>query len=650
MQLSDFSRLSLFGLARLLGSLTLASLAQGRTALESTPYLGINIDPVADWSGEWVYTNVFRRARPWIPQEADGWTWDTGQPLALNAQGWPLLAEGQAAGTLMCRDLDGHYPGGVYTCLFEGSGVIQFGFDAEVIGVESGRLLVNVTPSSAGIYLKVVESDVQDPIRNIRMLMPGFEHSQNQKFHPLFLERLRGFGTLRFMDWQRTNNSALVHWEDRARPDDYTQASPKGVALEEMIDLCNTLRCDGWFNIPHQADNEYVQHMAELLQERLNPSLKAYIEYSNEVWNSQFEQAAWCEAQGLAMGLSNNGLQARLYFQSRRSVEIFGLFDAVFENDARVVRVIGSQSANPWISTQLLDHADAYQHADALAIAPYFGGFLGQPSQAPQTMELGVEGVLDACAASLDGLFETVAEQASAAHARELELVAYEGGQHLVGVGAWAWDEEFADLLISANRDPRMGELYEDYLARWRAAGGGSFMAFSSCQRPSIYGSFGSMEYQDQPIETAYKFRALRRALYAESGLEPLSYCAGEPNSSGQAATLASEGTTSVVLSDLSFTGSDLPVGELVVFYAGTTQMQAPFGDGWLCIDGPLTRLGARIVDPQGGAALALDRPTPHGRELSVGESWYAQAWYRDPSSLAAGFNTSNALVLTVAP
>ncbi len=529
--------------------------------------------------------------------------------------------------------------------------MIQFGFDAEVIGVEPGRLLVNVTPTSGGIYLKVVESDPTNPVRNIRVLTPGFEHRPNQKFHPLFLERLRGFGTLRFMDWQRTNDSQLVSWDERTLPHSYTQATEGGVSIEDMIDLCNTLRADGWFCIPHQADDSFVQGLAELLQERLNPDLKAYVEYSNEVWNSQFDQASWCEAQGLAQGLSQNGLQARLYFQSRRSVEIFEIFDEVYEDTSRIVKVLAAQSANPWISTQLLDHQDAYQYADALAIAPYFGGSLGHPNQAAETMTLGVDGVLDACEQSFDSLFETVAEQVQVAQERELELLAYEGGQHLVGVGAWAWNEDLADLLISANRHPRMGELYREYFTRWRAVGGGDFMAFSSCQRPSVYGSFGSQEYQDQPIAEAHKFRALREILWEESDAHPVLYCDGVANSTGEAARLDVQGTTSIVLGDLTLRASEIPAGELVVFFAGCDRAQNPFGDGWRCIQGPATRLGAVVADAQGRADCALDRPMPQGRSLDAGEKWFAQVWYRDSGMPGGtGFNTSNGVELTVAP
>lgn len=41
---------------------------------------------------------------------------------------------------------------------------------------------------------------------------------------------------------------------------------------------------DIWINIPHAADDEYVTNLAKLIKDKLDPSLKVYVEYSNEVW------------------------------------------------------------------------------------------------------------------------------------------------------------------------------------------------------------------------------------------------------------------------------------------------------------------------------------------------------------------------------
>ena len=61
--------------------------------------------------------------------------------------------------------------------------------------------------------------------------MPGFENAKSL-FHPLFVERLGPAKVVRFMDWQRTNNSTLSKWADRPKPEDPTYATDRGVPVD----------------------------------------------------------------------------------------------------------------------------------------------------------------------------------------------------------------------------------------------------------------------------------------------------------------------------------------------------------------------------------------------------------------------------------
>ena len=49
-----------------------------------------------------------------------------------------------------------------------------------------------------------------------------------------------------------------------------------------------------------------------------------------------------------------------------------------------------------------------------------------------------------------------------------LALIAYEAGQHLVGVGGGENNDALTALFHQANADPRMGELYQAYLRGWQ--------------------------------------------------------------------------------------------------------------------------------------------------------------------------------------
>ncbi len=90
-----------------------------------------------------------------------------------------------------------------------------------------------------------------------------------------------------------------------------------------------------------------------------------------------------------------------------------------------------------------------------------------------------------------------------------MKLFAYEGGQHLVGHGGAENNQKLQDLLVAANRDPRMEKLYRQHLTNWFAAGGDLFMVFSSVGGPSKWGSWGILEFQNQPTEDAPKYRAV---------------------------------------------------------------------------------------------------------------------------------------------
>jgi hypothetical protein len=472
--------------------------------------MGINLSEASYYSSQLVFVDVFKMSMPWVSQDVDGEEWDTAEPLELNAEGYPLLGPGKAAATLMCRGLQGHYPGGEYVCLYEGEGTLEFALDARSVSQSPGRIVLNVIPTNSGIYLRVTSTDLQNPVRDIRVLMRDFEDSyETQIFSPSFIELVAPFKTLRFMDWQRTNNSQISEWKDRSKPTDYTQCSKKGVALEYMIELANLLNIDPWFCMPHLATDDFVRQFATMVKDRLKPSLHVYLENSNEVWNGMFAQASFCEERGLAAGLSKNPFEAQLRYYSQRSVEIFAIWESVFGSSGRLVRVLGSQHANPWVSATIMDWNDAFQRANCLAVAPYFGGRFGLPSEAKVTVKMSVDQLLDACEADIVQKAEITRKQATEAAARGLELIAYEGGQHLVGVGGTENSVALTKLFHDANRDARMRSLYLKDLTAWKNSGGKLFVAYSSVGCYSKWGSWGLLEWPEQEARKAPKYEAL---------------------------------------------------------------------------------------------------------------------------------------------
>jgi len=479
--------------------------------------LGINIGGVTYWSSEIVFVDLFRHSQTFKSQ-APGKSYGQGGPLDLDEKGWvrSLRDGGHVADSIILSQPKLGYPAGVYTCLYDGQGKIEFAYGTKVVEQKPGRVRVKVESEQNILTLKISETDPADPVRNIRFILPGFEDTyEKQPFHPDFLKRWEKFKVLRFMDLQRTNNSRQTNWSDRPTAAMQTQGSEAGVALEYLIELANTLDADPWFCMPHLATDDYIRSFARMVKARLKPDLKIYLEYSNECWNGIFGQARYCREKGNELGLSDNDYQAQLRYCSKRAVEIFAIWEQVFGGADRLVRVLAAHSANPWTSEQVMGFEDACKHADALGIAPYFGNALGNPKTQNEVAQMTVGQVLDRCAEYIEEGNETIAKQARLAKERGLRLVAYEAGQHLVGHGGAENNETLMNLFHAANRHPRMRQLYLDYLAGWRQNGGTLAAIFSSMGRYSKWGSWGLMEHHGQSPAEAPKYQAVLQFLDA---------------------------------------------------------------------------------------------------------------------------------------
>lgn len=474
---------------------------------------GLNLAGVTDWSTELVFVDAFKTARPWVSQ-AEGKPWGQGGPLEVDGNGFvKRLAPGQVAEALMLVDQQGRYPAGDYLCLYDGAGEVSFGQAAEVKDRKPNRVVVAVQPERGLVSLKITRTDPADPVRNIRFVLPGFEATyEKEPFHPSLLARLKGFACARFMDWGRTNDSPVVAWADRTPQAYATQAADRGVAVEYQLALANAAGVDAWLCVPHKADDGYVRELAKLVKAKLDPKRKVYLEYSNETWNGQFAQARYCKEQGMKLGLAKDAYQAQLRYSSQRSVEVFNLFEAEFGKD-RLVRVLAAQSANPWTGLQVVSWQDAAKHADAIAIAPYFGNSLGGPKTADKVAAMTPEQILAAARKDFPENAKKVKAYAELARQRGLTLVAYESGQHLAGFQGAENNTRLTEVFHRANRHPAMAALYRDDLTQWFDNGGGLNCVFSSVGRYSKWGSWGLLEHWDQDEQTAPKMRAVRAVM-----------------------------------------------------------------------------------------------------------------------------------------
>jgi len=478
------------------------------------PRLGMNLNGPSDWNTELPFVDVSRLARQWISQKK-GQSWGKGPALQLDALGYVTRLEPDCfAETLMCTVEGGHYPSGEYTLLYDGEGQFEFN-NGTTVSRQPGRIVFKVDSSRGAFFLRLTQVNSANYPRNIRVLMPGFEKNyREQVFHPTFLERWKGIACFRFMDWQETNNSKQQKWADRPKLEEFTWTRA-GVPVEVMVDLCNRQQADAWFCMPHLADDDYVREFARVVQARLHPKAKVYIELSNELWNGMFQQSRWAGEEGRKLGFAEKPWEAGWRFTAHRSLQIFKIWEEVFGGRDRLVRVLASQAANPYVSERIVEWQEAYKQADALAIAPYISCNVpkeGKNLNEARAAAWNVEQALDFMETNaLPESIRWIQGNKKIADKYGLKLIAYEAGQHMVGVGGVENNNAITSLFHQANRQPRMGQIYEKYYSAWQKEGGDLLCYFSSVGGWSKWGSWGIMEYYDEDPAQSPKFMSTMR-------------------------------------------------------------------------------------------------------------------------------------------
>jgi len=308
-----------------------------------------------------------------------------------------------------------------------------------------------------------------------------------------------------------TNGSPIVNWSDRPKVSNSTYANA-GVPLEVMIDLANALHADPWLCIPHQATDDYVRQFATLLHSRLDPTLRPHIEYSNEVWNTGFSQTAWAIDRSKELGLETPWGTPSLFY-AQRSVEIFKILQQVYGGDsARLVRVLAGQAVWTQFLENALSYRDTAANVDVMAIAPYFNAEQANKLEnVDATLQLSSDRIVDQMLESIRGPVKSaIAVNAALAKTYNLKMKAYESGP---GDSTYYFPEDKVDamtvLFASANRNPRMRDVYLELYGLWTANGGDTMNQYNDVGLWSKWGNWGSLEYVTQDPATAPKYRGL---------------------------------------------------------------------------------------------------------------------------------------------
>ncbi len=501
-------------------ALVLSSIVVSSAPAAPVTSLGSNLVQVTDFSGTFPFSNLVKQSRRFCSQRI-GDDFCKGSALKLDANGYPRsLPRNHFARTIVVAD-SGLLPAGQYRASWKGDGEFEIPYGiATPVSEEKRSATFEITPTSeVPLEIDLTKTAPKNHLRDLRLILPGAgDGSRSQMFSPEYLELLAHYDSLRFMDWGVTNSNRLVNFSDRPRVGEMTYATGRGVPIEIVIDLANTLQVDPWFNVPTTAGDDYIRSTAEIINRCLSPGLVPSVEYSNETWNSTFRQFRIVQERGQDLGLGDGDpFVAGLQYTAHRSLEIWDIWDAVFGSRA-YRRVLASQAANTFTGETMLTYRRAEgeptagERADAYAIAPYFTvPGLDEPERLEELRNLSVDQLLDRAEADVTGRTrDDLIANASLVQQFGVELVAYEGGQHLVGVFGNQDDEQLTENLIAANRTARMEALYGTYLDLWRTEAGGQFNHFTDVTIPSKFGSWGSVEFLGQDLAEAPKLRALR--------------------------------------------------------------------------------------------------------------------------------------------
>jgi hypothetical protein len=432
-----------------------------------------------------LFADAVKEIRSWSDTRT-GETWK-----ALDAHGYPVLKKEEA---VFAGVLSEQHPTGTYVLEYRGQADVNLAVrqgktnrPLSAVSEKPGQKTYRLD-STDSVVISIQNSDPANPVNNLHLWLPGMADLK-PTWHPGMVQDLKKFGTIRFMDMMRTNRSPQQSWKDRAVEQDLFECKrPKiGIPIEWLIDLCNQTQSNPWFCMPHQADDEYVRSFAKMVKTRLDPGLKVYVEYSNEMFNRSFSQFQYACEQGKALNLLKPGESdaiAGARFHGKRTVDMLRIWRDVYGADKnRVIGVItfivGNDNKLGEVRASLEDYA---KEIDAFATAMYPGVGIGKMLKKP----------IQEC--TPDDLFEILFEDQKKRicgtvlkRGRELAdefkkpLLGYEGGQHLSFFGGKVDEKDtaaFTALFDQCQASSRMEKFYIQMMNDWHEATDGVYLYY----------------------------------------------------------------------------------------------------------------------------------------------------------------------------
>lgn len=370
---------------------------------------GVLMPAFGPGKGTLLFLNAMYQADEWVSQPATlvdpsvaPSPWDDGRALDLDAvTGLPRsLQSDQAAATVALSGMGGLYPGGSWVLLWEGTGSVTAGFDAAHAGAAVGnRQVLSVTPSDAGIMVRVEDVDEQDPVTNLRLVPAEFEAvADDLVFWPITLTLLQRFGVLRFGELTAPapddDESPMLTAADRVTPQRFSQAGPGGLSVEFAAQLANWAGADLWLSVPVHAADDYVQGLLFAVAQSLDANARVLLDYSGqELHSNSGVSAQWArrraaqvaDAASVALpdrpaefsGEMSTEQWDSLCYQGTRSDEIWAMTGSISDGEGgallpldvvHVVTVdVRSTSPSRWADAVLRPECGAAEDVEAVA-------------------------------------------------------------------------------------------------------------------------------------------------------------------------------------------------------------------------------------------------------------------------------------------
>ena len=528
------------------------------------PRLGINVGDLGKLTSSIPFTDIFKSSRGWFTSCEYDWAAkrpiDSGctrktslntqeqNILELDGNGWvrslpaPNEEPVYTSVTSTWR-LSDHFPTGRYVVLYDGEGVMKISGDLRMGYQRPGHIEFDLLSPKRNLKLQITRTDPRrngNYIRNIRIVPKKHEKDyQRHVFNQDYIARVRPMHSLRFMPWTNPRGNQAIEWNQRAGIGEAHYTGDNGVPAERMVDLANAINASPWLSVPYKASDDYIKQYARMVKNRLRRNQKVYVEYSNEVWNSIFPVATYAARKAdtlwkfpypkVAAGKRRVLLSANWY--AKRSVEMCRIWKKEFGGQRnRVKCVVGTLNSVPWVGKEILDcplwkEANGCgRHIDAFGVGPYFGDYIARKEN---------RATVKSWTRDADGgksrLFQEILQGGMIANGPEggsmmrlrdqlfankkladkyrLEMLAYEAGQHLIRYDPphTVKDPAVLNLFMTAQKDPRMRQAYQQYLNTWAQGGGGLMLHFYGIGQPEPKNFFGMLDHLHQPSTPKYQ-------------------------------------------------------------------------------------------------------------------------------------------------